>query len=589
MARPQAEDVQREPRLTPVYHPHTCAGVTKPKGGLPMETQYPTRRPVACLSRRALLQAGLAAGATLSAWPLHRPPALWGAEAGPPKRGGILHARGWDPVHFDPHLTRAFMTHTALSFVYNKLLRHKVGPDVRPGTFIVEADLAERWESPDDTTYIFYLRQGVKWHNKPPVNGRELVAEDVKFSFDRFLTVDGNPERQLLEAVDRVEVVDRYTVKFLLKEPFVWLLDILANAMCTWIVAPEVGKHYGDFKKVETAVGTGPFLLESYEPNVKTVFRRNPDYFRPGLPYIDGVEWLVVPDESTGLAMYRTGQLDTGPGGNWTVRQEDLEALKKSHPHLRYQDMLAINATTIWMRTDQPPFNDVRVRRAISQAIDRQAIIEAVYIRGEPSPAIGRGLAEWSLPIDQLGAGAKYYQYDPKEAKRWLAEAGYPKGLKTSLTVSSGYGRDLIDAVQLVQRYLKNVGIEVELKIQEYGAYQATTGQGKFDGLAMGPFAVAWEGDSALYGPYMPDQPRNRGHVNDPKLTAMAQEQRRTKDPEARKKILVDFQRYAAEQQYYVYLFSVMITSSWQPYMKNFAHNLTFDYGSRVAEMWLDR
>jgi len=276
------------------------------------------------ISRRRLLQTGLAAGATLAAWPLYYPAASWGAEAGPPKRGGILHARGWDPPHFDPHLTRAFMTHTALSFVYNKLLRHKVGPEVQPGTFIVEPDLAERWESPDDTTYIFYLRQGVKWHNKPPVNGRELVAEDVKFSFDRFLTVPGNPERQLLESVDRVEVVDRYTVKFLLKEPFVWLLDILANAMCVWIVAPEVGEKYGDFKKVETAIGTGPFLLEHYEPNVKTIFKRNPDYFRQGLPYIDGVEWLVVPDESTGLAMYRTGQLDTGPGGNWTVRQEDL-------------------------------------------------------------------------------------------------------------------------------------------------------------------------------------------------------------------------------------------------------------------------
>ncbi len=541
------------------------------------------------MSRRQLLQTALAAGATLATWPLYHPAASWGADAVAPKRGGILRARGADPVHFDPHLTRAFMTHTTLSFVYNKLLRHKVGPDVPPGTFIVEPDLAERWESPDDTTYIFHLRQGVKWHNKPPVNGRELVAEDVKFSFDRFLTVPGNPERQLLESVDRVEVVDRYTVKFLLKEPFVWLLDILANAMCMWIVAPEVAQKYDDFKKVETAIGTGPFLLESYEPNVKTVFKRNPDYFRQGLPYIDGVEWLVVQDESTGLAMYRTGQLDTGPGGNWTVRQEDLEALKKSHPHLHYQDMLAINATTIWMRTDQPPFNDVRVRRAISQAVDRQALIEAVYLRGEPSPAIGRGLAQWSLPIDQLGAGAKYYQYDPKEAKRLLAEAGFAKGMKTPLTVSSGYGRDLIEATQLVQRYLKDVGIEVELKIQEYGAYQATTGQGKFDGMAMGPFAVAWEGDSALYGPYMPDQPRNRGHINDPKLTAMVQEQRRTKDPEARKQILVDFQRYAAEQQYYVYLFSIMITSSWQPYMKHYAPNLTFDYGSRVAELWLER
>jgi peptide/nickel transport system substrate-binding protein len=554
-----------------------------------MKTSHTQHRTARGVNRRHLLQAALTAGTTLAAWPLYRPAASRGAEAETPRRGGILRARGWDPPHFDPHLTRNFMTHTALSFVYNKLLRHKVGPDVQPGTFIVEPDLAERWEAPDDTTYIFHLRKGVKWHNKPPVNGRELVAEDVKFSFDRFLTVPGNPERQLLESVDRVEVVDRYTVKFLLKEPFVWLLDILANAMCMWIVAPEVAQKYGDFKKVETAIGTGPFLLESYEPNVKTIFKRNPDYFRQGLPSIDGVEWLVVQDESTGLAMYRTGQLDTGPGANWAVRQEDLEGLKKSHPHLRYQDMLAINSQAIWMRTDQPPFNDGRVRRAISQAIDRQALIDAVYLRGEPSPAIGRGLAQWSLPIDQLGEGAKYYQYNSKEARRLLAEAGYARGLKTQLTVSSGYGRDLVEATQLVQRYLKDVGIEAELKLQEYGAYQATTGQGKFEGMAMGPFAVAWEGDSALYGPYMPDQPRNRGHVNDPKLTAMVQEQRRTKDPEARKQILVDFQRYAAEQQYYVYLFSVMITSSSQPYMKNFSHNLTFDYGSRLAEMWLDR
>ena len=92
-----------------------------------------------------------------------------------------------------------------------------------------------------------------------------------------------------------------------------------------------------------------------------------------------------------------------------------------------------------------------------------------------------------------------------------------------------------------------------------------------------------------MYGPYAPDQPRNRGHVNDPKLTAMVQELRRIKDPEVRKKTLVAFQQYAAEQQYYVYLFSTMITSSWQPYLKNYSHNLTFDYGSRVAVSWLDR
>jgi peptide/nickel transport system substrate-binding protein len=541
------------------------------------------------LSRRDLLKVGLAASTTLSTWSLYRVPALWGEAAETPKRGGILRVRGRDPVHFDPHLTRDARTHSVLSFLSSRLLRYKVGGDVRPGTFIVEPDLAERWEEPDDTTYMFYLRRGVKWHNKPPVNGRELVAEDVKFTFDRFLSEKGNPSRYFLDSVDRVEVVDRYTVKFVLHEPFVWLLDMLASATSMWIIAPEVAQQYGDLKRVETAIGTGPFILERYEPNVKTVFRRNPDYFVPDLPYVDGVEWLVVEDESTGLAMYRTGQIDAGPGLQWDVRQADLDSLKQSHPKLRYQDMLANNATTIWMRTDKSPFTDVRVRRAISHAIDRQGVIEAVWMRGELSPAVPQGLVEWSLPIDQLGEGAKYYRYDPQEARRLLTEAGYAKGFKTTLMATGGYGRDMLDAVQLVQRYLKEVGIEVELKIQEYGAYQATTGQGKFEGLAMGPYALGWEADSSLYGQYMPDQLRNRGHVNDPKLAAMLKEQRQIKDLEARKHVIFEIQRYAAQQQYYVYLSSQVITASWQPYMKNFAPNLTADFGSRAAALWLDR
>ena len=206
------------------------------------------------------------------------------------------------------------------------------------------------------------------------------------------------------------------------------------------IVAPEVVQQYGDLKKVETAIGTGPFILERYEPNVKSVFKRNPDYYREGQPYVDGVEWLVVPDESTGLAMYRTGQIDCGPGTSWAVRQQDLDSLKKTSPQLMYLDFQSQSGHVITMRTDMPPFNDVRVRRAISHAIDRQALIEAVWGRGEPTPAVSRGLAEWSLSIEQLGAGAKYYQYDPKEAKRLLAEAGYPKGFKTPLTASSGTG-----------------------------------------------------------------------------------------------------------------------------------------------------
>jgi peptide/nickel transport system substrate-binding protein len=553
-----------------------------------METPQAHPRVMQGVRRRDLLKAGLAAGVTLSAWPLHHPQGLWAEEAGQPKRGGILRVRGYDPVHFDPHLTTNFKTNTTLSFTHSRLVRHKVGAGVQPGTFIVEPDLAERWEQLDDTTYVFHLRQGVRWHNTPPVNGRELVAEDVKATFDRFLTEKGNQDRELLQSVDRVEVVDRSTVKFLLKEPYVWLINTLAYSRSMWILAPEVVNKFGDLKKPEAAIGTGPFLLERYEPNVKTVFKRNPAYFRQGQPYVDGVEWLVLEDPSSGLAMYRTGQLDCGNWHQWSVRQPDLDAVKKSHPHLMYQDVLANNAWNIFMRADQSPFNDVRVRRAISLAIDRQGLIDAVTVRGAPSPAVAPGLAEWSLPIDQLGAGAQYYQHNPQEARRLLADAGLPKGFKTLLYTTGGYGPDFLDAGQLIQRYLKDVGIEAELKIQEYGAYFATTLQGKFEGMGMVPGAPAWEPDFVLEG-YMADSPRNSGYVNDPKLTAMVKEQRRTNDLKARKRIIDDIQRLVAEQQYRVNLISAMVTGSWQPYVKNYAPNLTFDYGGRAAALWLDR
>ena len=537
------------------------------------------------LTRRDLLGGGLAAGATLAAEPALAPRAL----RAQPKRGGILRVRGYDPPHFDPHLTLNFKTNTTLSFVYNRLVRYKVGPGVAPGAFTVEPDLAERWDEPDETTYVFHLRKGVRWHAKPPLNGRELTADDIKFTYDRFLTEKGNPLRYTLDPVDRVEAVDRYTVRFRLKEPFVWLPHMLANPQGTWVVAREVVEKHGDLKKAETAIGTGPFMLERYEPNVKATFRRHPGYFRAGLPLIDGVDWLVMEDAATGLAAYRTGQLDAAYWHWWAVRQQDVTALKKSHPQFVYQDFLSNVTHGIYMRTDKPPFNDVRVRQAISHAVDRQAVIDAVFLKGEPTPAISRGAPEWSPRIDQLGPGAQYYRHDPKAARRLLAEAGFPNGLKTQLTVTGGYGSDLTDSFELVQRQLKESGIEAEMKLQEYGAYIATTFLGKYEGMAMGPFSIAWEPHGTLYGMYAPEQSRNSGHVNDRKLTDMLKEQMRTKELEARRKLIFDIQRYAAEQQYYVYLYCVGITGSWQPYVKGYAPTPNFDYGSRAAALWLER
>jgi ABC-type transport system substrate-binding protein len=124
-----------------------------------------------------------------------------------PKRGGTLSLRLWDPPHFDPYLQVSYKTHIVYSFTHSRLVKHKVGPAVVPGTFAIEGDLAESWTQPSDTTYVFKLRRGVRWQAKPPVNGRELTAEDVVYSVDRFLTIKGNANASMLKPLDRVEAV----------------------------------------------------------------------------------------------------------------------------------------------------------------------------------------------------------------------------------------------------------------------------------------------------------------------------------------------------------------------------------------------
>src|SRR5262249_47862210 len=146
-----------------------------------------------------------------------------------------------------------------------------------------------------------------------------------------------------------------------------------------------------------------------------------------------------------------------------------------------------------------------------------------------------------------------------------------------------------VDSFQLAQRQLKESGIDAELKLQEYGAYITTTFLGKFEGMAMGPFSIAWEPHGTLYGMYMPEQPRNSSHVNDTKMTGMLKEQMRVKDLETRKRLIFDIQRYAAEQQYYVYLYAVGVTGSWRPHVKNYVPTTSFDYGNRAAALWLER
>src|SRR3989475_3372873 len=268
------------------------------------------------LSRRHVLKLGGAALVGTAVVPSH-------ARGQTPKRGGTLALRTWDPPHFDPFQTISYKTHIALSFTHSRLLKHKAGPNVVPGTFAIEGDLAESWSQPNETTYVFKLRKGVRWHNKPPVNGRELTADDVVYSVNHFLTVKGNANAYMLRSLEKVEAVDRHTVKFTLKEPFVWFLDMLANPMAVAIIAREGVEKDGDLQKAESVVGTGPWMPDAYPPNVGLNFVSNPGYFIAGLPYIDRVQMAGAGDNASRLAALPRGKYDLGWEFPGTINRTD--------------------------------------------------------------------------------------------------------------------------------------------------------------------------------------------------------------------------------------------------------------------------
>ncbi len=552
-----------------------------------MDAHTPSKR---FLSRRDLLKwggAGLAAAATA--------PAVWSpARAQSPKRGGTLSLRLWDPPHWDPHLTISYKTHIAYSFTHSRLLKHKAGPGVQPGTFAIEGDLAESWTQPNETTYIFKLRKGVRWQNKPPVNGRELTADDVVYSVERFKTVTGNANAYMLSSLDKVEAQDKHTVKFTLKEPYVWFLDMLANSHAVAIIAKECVDKFGDLKKYESAVGSGPWMLDSYRPNVGYTFVRNPSYFVTGQPYIDRIEVAVDEDNASRMAAFIAGKYDLGWEYQGVINRVDWvqirDTLKQKRPRLQTAEYPNAVMTHISMRTDKAPFSDVRVRRAMSLAIHRQGIIDAVYEGvGAFNPPVPAALKEWSVPMNQLGEGARWYKYDLSQARKLMAEAGYPKGFPATVDFTTYGSTVLIDMAQLVLKHLKDIGIDAKLNQKEYGAYISTSFYGKFDSMTFGPQTGFQEPDNFLYGQYFPGELKNQSHINDPVVADMLIRQRRTQDVAKRREVIYDIQRHLANQQYYVQMASAMQIAVWEAALKNYATNVSYDYGGRLQAAWLDR
>jgi peptide/nickel transport system substrate-binding protein len=537
------------------------------------------------VSRRdVLVLGGLAAAGTMLS------PYAAGAQ-GTPKRGGTLSLRTWDPPHFDHMLTIAYRTHVPLTFTHSRLVKPKAGPGVAPGTFPLEGDVAESWTQPNETTYVFKLRKGVKFHPKPPVNGREMTAEDVVYTIERFLTVKGNANAYMLKAVAKVEAVDKYTVKVTLKEPFAWFLDMLANPIATGIIAKEVVEKFGDLKKPEAVIGTGPWMLDTYKPNVGITLVRHPGYFVPGLPYIDRVEMTVDEDNASRMSAFMAGKYDVGWEFPAVINRTDWVQIKdRLRRKVQTVEFPSNVMSHLSMRTDQKPFNDVRVRRAISHAIDREGIIDAVAEGvGVVNPPVPAALKDWSLPMSQLGEGAKYYKHDPKEAKRLLAEAGYPNGFPAGICFNSYGSTVLVDSAQLLIKQLKDVGIDAKLDQKEYGAYVSTCFYGKFDSMTFGPQTPFLEPDNFLFGQYYPGELKNQSHINDPVAADMLVRQRRTFDVAKRRDLIFEIQRHLAKQQYYVQLASGVYIAAWDPALKNYGPNLGYDYGGRLMAAWLDR
>jgi peptide/nickel transport system substrate-binding protein len=510
------------------------------------------------------------------------------ARAQQPKRGGVLKQIGLEPPSFDIHGTVSYQTQLISSFVHRTLFKFANGPKSGPSDFTLVPDLATKAEiSKDGKTYTITLRQGVRWEARAPVNGREFTSADVKYSLERAVKKSGYAS--LLGQVQAVETPDAHTVRVHLADAFAPFLHNLAEPW-NGMLPKEVEDKFGDFQSADTLIGCGPFVLERYEPGVKAVFARNPTYHEKGLPYLDKVEWLFTKDRSTQLSLFRAGQVDI-PFYDARIPRSDIGAMKKSNPTypIVFWDWLAVRSLAF--RTDKAPFNDVRVRRAFSLAIDRKKWVQQ-YLEGQgfedhgPVPAPMR---EWKLPTKDYGEGARWLAHDPALAKKLLAEAGFPNGMKVKCTNWPGYGPEYVEELELLAFSLKQIGVELQIVNEEYGNYIRGSFLGKFDETSWGPSSVFTEVDGYLYNFFRTGQPNNRSHVSVTELDVMLDAQRRYTAKSSRKKVIDDIQRHVTDKVYYVYTPYPKNLASWAPWVKNYAPKNSFDRGAQLEVVWIDR
>jgi peptide/nickel transport system substrate-binding protein len=450
-----------------------------------------------------------------------------------PKSGGTFRfAFTADPPHLDPALTSSYAMQAVVTPVYNRLMRGKWMGELDPfdpWKVEVTTDLVEKYETPDPQTYVFKLHPGVKFHNIAPVNGRELLAEDVRYSYERFRTTGVWTES--FKVIDRIDVTDKTTVTIKLKEPAAYFLTSPLAENATLIQPRELVEADGDLKK--RAIGTGPLVLKEFTPKTRIIWERHPEYFIKGRPYMDRMEWAIIPDTAAQLAAFRSGQFEATASG---LQIDQIDGLLKTNPDtvvLRSDPQFSIFQWAF--RMDKPPFNDVRVRRAVSMAMDRQLLIKNGN-QGNAQVMTNFPFSEIFDKTPQVADFGPYYQHNPAEAKKLLDAAGV-KDAEWTMDLFP-YVPYITNWAQIAEQQLAPLGIKLKLSPLEYTTWVERYLNGRYEHTALG-FASpnVLEMDAWTYLYMHSKSPKNAWHINDPKIDSLVEAQRRESDRNKRKAI----------------------------------------------------
>ena len=536
-----------------------------------------------------------------------------------PEYGGtITSASSYNPTTSDSWFQHANMPSTA---VVQRLAIADWGVDrsvFNLKTMFVpmshmKGELAESWELPDDTTIIFNIRKGVYWHNKPPMNGRELTADDVVYNWRRYLGLGkfseaGPSPYKIATIFESVTATDKWTVVFKLEKPsLAGLSDILLNTSSN-INPPEVIEEHGDVTDWRNLVGTGPFMLTDWTEDVSLTWTKNPDYWgfdekypENRLPYVDETKALIMKEEATRIAALRTGVLDAldNNWGSMITSIDAAERLKETNPELVFWPFSIRSETSGAYNTTKPPFDDIRLRHAMQMALDLETINSTFY-KGYadwiPTGFIGPGLTEYFVPFEEWPEEVKqYYIYDPEGAEALLDEAGYPRGadgirFKTTFEV---WDFDDLGGFELFAAYWREIGVDVEVIPLEGPTITANRRAHTYEGMIR--WFLSWDYLDPLHPltfSLHTDGLWNNPGISIPELDAMIDAAGATMDMEEKIRLLKETNMYALENHWYWWGPRVPTVMAYQPWI--IGYNGEYDFGvnqrhnNRYARLWID-